>query len=90
MLMDNCVPYMLSYVLGLYRNTNFNNEDHSVIVYIKKSVHKKCFEVDCKWSSGLLVMGVRAGKCSFAQVVSAKDKCKFQPIIRLQRCMDGR
>ena len=69
--------------ITLYRNTNLNNNDYSIIVCIKKSVHKNCFEVDCKWSSSLLIIGVTGEKCSFGQVVSAKDECAFQPIIRL-------
>ena len=38
------------------------------------------FEVDCKRSSGLLITGIRGGKSNFAQVMSAKDECAFQPI----------
>ena len=55
MLVENYVPFVEHY----YRNIVVNNNNHSFFVCIKKSVHKNCFEVNCKWSSGLLSIGVR-------------------------------
>ena len=46
-------------------------------------MHKKWFELSCKGSSGIVIIGVRAGKCGFFQVMIAGEKCAFWPIIRV-------
>ena len=51
-----------------------------ILVYIKRSCIS---ELNLKWLSDLVVIDVKAGKSSFVEVMSAKDKCAYRPITRV-------